>query len=884
MDSIKNLNQSEQNIRLVNLACDCMFIFASKKEELIKRLEEESKENPNIDVLDIFRQDELVSDERIDYLLDFTAHLETQSQDQQFGKLAVANGMVSEENVTQALKYQKSCFEKNQINMKIGEILVENRLITTTDQLTILLTQNRIKNEQLLDAFNEMGETQPQKDDINKRFAAFAIKNERVTTDQVIEALKLQKDERTEKGSSRFIGEILRETVEMSDNDIQEILVQQKQFEKRRLDLEKALYTAQAELKIYKKLSSHFYYSLSKDGIEGFAKKIKAIDTEIPCYEFLIWLRRVGITFGIVSDDVLEDFIRNAELNVQITVAKGYPPVQCVDESVKFYFGNESEPVIEEPDNTDSEEADPPEPGKTEPDQDESKQDNPPEKEDTVEKGKDADEKNQEDEGPEKENEPDIPNIKGDQAPLLIHKGCIVARIIPGREGRPGKTVLGNPIQPAKPSIFTLNAGSGVIRKGPDFFARIDGLPALKNETNLVVEPVVKKTVLKTIRGNISNDTETTYESAAVTLSGTITPEAVLRCDSLDLKGALLGRVICTGDIQINGDIGKSGGNTEITCHGSIRVSKAVNDSKIQTGGELLAFNSTVTGSEITAYDGMTIKDVVKGEHGPAVLRFGLKPWDNLLTLDHTISQKNDELSVLKKESEILELTETYQKDVNEIETHLCEQLVLNTLACIIEAPELYQYEGLEGKLTYLYNLPDFSSVKTFYLKLPETDIAEDFLKQIITATEKMDIDHVLKHIKKKMDPMDPESEDKKSDTGESEESAEPVMSEMERIEREFKLRLDALEAEVEDNEEEIQKIENEIKGLKALRAQDESSHITFLSQSTAAVKIKNQCEKGTVIKGIIARMIVPETVYHVKFEEILNPGTQTPSIVIETY
>ncbi|MCG8619262.1 MAG: hypothetical protein MI802_23830, partial [Desulfobacterales bacterium] len=243
------------------------------------------------------------------------------------------------------------------------------------------------------------------------------------------------------------------------------------------------------------------------------------------------------------------------------------------------------------------------------------------------------------------------------------------------------------------------------------------------------------------------------------------------------------------------------------------------------------------------------------------------------------------ELSVLRKEEEIAVLTRAYEKDVEEIETRQCEQTVLTTLAAIIEAPELYQYDGLEGKLTYLYNLPDFSSVKAFYLKLPESETAENFLDRIKADTAKMDIDQVLKHIKKKIDPGPVDEED--DDTNEAEESDESratAMPDLERVEREFRLRLAALETEVEDNEADIQKLENEIKGLKALTVKEASARLPSIPRSTAAVKIKNKCEKGTVIKGRAARMTVPKTVYHVKFKEVVTPGTRTAAIVIEAY
>ncbi|MBU1341846.1 MAG: FapA family protein, partial [Proteobacteria bacterium] len=662
----------------------------------------------------------------------------------------------------------------------------------------------------------------------------------------------------------RFIGQILKETADLSDSDILQILLEQKQFEKRRLDLEKALYTVKSELRISKKLNRLFEYSISKDGLEAFVKKRKEIDEAIPIYEFLIWLRRVGIKFGFVDDAVLEKFIQKTEEKSQITVAKGYPAGQCTNETIEFYFENEFSQAQQES-------------NKTDPDQIESS-----DKEDIAQEK--PIEKKQPQELESKDNKPDqekIPSHKNDDEkdndPLFFKQGSLLARIIPGKKGKPGKDVLGYPIQPDKPSICILNAGSGVIKKGSVFLARIDGRPVLKNGVTLMVETALQKNEIKTIPGNISNDTKDTYDAATLEVSGIITTEGILRCRSLLLLGNMMGCVICSGDIDIKGNIGtdketKDKGTlhqADILCQGSVKASKSIMNSKIQTEGELLAFGSTVIGSQVLAFKGMRIKDSLKGVNGPSILQFGIKPGDKSIPLDHTIETKNAELSVLKKETEIAQLTETYNKELKEAENHQLEQTIFKNLVEIIEAPDLYQYNGLEGKIKYLYSLPDFSSVKAYYLKLPETDTALAVLNQIIASTKTMPLENALKQFK---DKIDPEPEDQNA------------ASTISRIETDFKARLAAFKREAAEKSEEIEKIENDIKGLQALRAKLGSRHVNSLSPSTSAIKIKNKCEKGTIIKGVFAQLVVEKTLYNVEFKEVIDPTTNTGSIVIETY
>ena len=203
------------------------------------------------------------------------------------------------------------------------------------------------------------------------------------------------------------------------------------------------------------------------------------------------------------------------------------------------------------------------------------------------------------------------------------------------------------------------------------------------------------------------------------------------------------------------------------------------------------------------ALNGMAIRDSINGKNAVSILRFGLKPGDELLSIDHTIEEKNAKLFRLIKEAEIKELTERYRNDVKKEEARHCEQAILKNLIEIIKAPELYQYEGLENKIQYLNLLPEFSSIKANYLKIPETDTARTLLYQIITATQKMSLENILNEFQKKINP-EPEDQN--------------VASHMHRIETDFKGRLAAIEQKIADQSKEIQQLENELKGLQALR------------------------------------------------------------------
>lgn len=258
----------KRNHRLVELAYDCLFINAYEKEETLKCIMEGGEDDSTpFDATEIFRRENLISEENIEFLVNFDEHLETRRQDRLFGRIAVANGFSDVEKVDKALAYQKDYFTKTGISVTLGDLLVDEKILTREERASILLTQNRLKGDALLDAFNDLGKNLEQKDAVNKRFGVLAIKNNLATRDQVNEALEIQRDEMEKTGQSRFVGRILKKTASLSNTDIEQVIAQQKQFEKRRLDLEKALYTVQSELKVLKKFNRLFEYTIEKGGL-----------------------------------------------------------------------------------------------------------------------------------------------------------------------------------------------------------------------------------------------------------------------------------------------------------------------------------------------------------------------------------------------------------------------------------------------------------------------------------------------------------------------------------------------------------------------------------------------------------------------------------------
>jgi hypothetical protein len=812
--AMDNDNPIDRNRRLLGLALDCRLIYPRKKEKIEAILAERLKEDEAADVMDLLKEERVLNDEKAAYLLDLDDHTATCARDAAFGRLAVANQMASQKEVDAALAFQKTTFKTTGETMRLGRILADRGRLTEADCTAILMTQNRIRNEDLLDAMDRLARTPGEREQINRRFGAIALKKELVTMEQVARALGIQKEEGRRKEGRRFLGAILREVADLSQEDVDAVVQEQKLMEARRLDLLKAMYTAKEELKIFKRLNALFSYTISADGIEAYARKEKPLVTPVPVYELVIWLRKAGITFGLASDTVLAEFLEKDEPSQPVLVARGQDPVPGRDEGIRFYF--EDPGIAETPED-----------------------------------------------GPEADNR--IP------APGPVTRGDLLAQIIPGQEGKPGKNVMGHPVYPARPATRTLFPGKGVLRKGNDFLAAADGLPRLKNGTTIILESPDTPTASQTLTMDIREDTEDTYLQADLSIKGSILAGGVLKCRSLTLKGDLLGDVGCGGDIAVDGSLGREDApKAEVLCHGSVRVAKSVANAGVLCAGTFLAMNASATGVRVCAGRGITLREVMAGPEGPSVLRAGLCPRDPMLSLDQTLEDRAAELETLTKREEISQLKTEYKRDMETALQHQMEQDIFHDLIQIIEGPELFQYPELRDKLNYLYSLPEYSSVRAYYMKIPNTRAASEVVDRFLAPANKGSLEEVLKQIRDKLDP-------------EPERTEEAPISETERIEIAFNARLQALEQEVEENQEAIVQAEREISAMETAREKLGRTYVKPMAPGDfPAIRVKNKCEKGTVIQGILARLTLEETVYNVRFRETLDPGTRKATILIE--
>ncbi len=215
-----------------------------------------------------------------------------------------------------------------------------------------------------------------------------------------------------------------------------------------------------------------------------------------------------------------------------------------------------------------------------------------------------------------------------------VKKGDLLAEKTPRVPETPGTDVFGNEIAVPKSKELTLLCGSGT-EISPDrrrVTARVDGLPQLSLLGRLSVLPEL------VIPGDVS------FETGNIEYEGKITVHGVVQ-DGFRVKGsALIAREIGKAQIDVSGDVVVYGGilgakvrsqgnvnavhiyDSQIEAMGNVVVDKGVVDSKISISGKLTCLRGAVVSSRITARRGIEAAQVGLERSAPSVLVIGIDP------------------------------------------------------------------------------------------------------------------------------------------------------------------------------------------------------------------------------------------------------------------
>jgi uncharacterized protein (DUF342 family) len=634
----------KENRNLVELALRCKLISPEQEQTILTELIQELQTNPGFSVLNIFRRHDYLSHRDIDFLFAVQDHPEIKRLDKRFGKLAIANRFTDYDNVEKALDFQEKHFAKTQEHKLIGEILLANQAITLAHCTAVLLTQDRIKDESLAEAMNHLAGSELEWIAINKRFGVIAVKNGYVTIQEINQALKQQKTEAEQGEPRRYLGEILKEAFALTDQDVIAILLEQKEYETQRLNLEKSLHLYHSEIKMNQRLGRLFEYRIPRTKLEAFVVKKSELMEEISVHNFQNWIKLAGIRFGIVQDREIQTFLLDGKPGEEFLIAQGDPPVQGVDGSLEFFFDT----------------------------------------------GYDS-----------RENDGEAGTVP------FVKKGELIARRTPHTEGTPGRDVFGNVIAPDKVTPCYLGKGTGV-ESADDltYVAAIDGNPALYRERTLFVTPLVMAPPLRRIEGDVPGDTVDDHKYCNLEILGSIGHGAFVACNRLTVGQHVLGRVVASGSVEIKGSIGEgitqmnvAMGLADIEAQGNVVVSRNIENAKIVTKGCFQATGADVISSVILARGGIVLKNVYSNGKSASLLRIGRHETDRLVELNQLLDHKAQSLRSLKYEEELEGMMDRFQHQVKVQEEYGEQQSALGVLRSMLESADIKSPVALDDLL-----------------------------------------------------------------------------------------------------------------------------------------------------------------------------------------
>nr|WP_321403975.1 flagellar assembly protein A [uncultured Desulfobacter sp.] len=607
---------------LLRLALKCRLISPAQEEQILSYYIEQREHHPDVSMVRIFQEGEFLSDEKIHFLYAVKEHLQMKMLDKRFGELGVANKFIGPEQVKRALEQQNEIFKRTRESILIGDILLEKNEISKANKAAILLTQDRIEDEFLAQSFNDIATSEMERLNINMRFGAIAVKKGFVSLDQLNQALKIQSVRNAEIQEKVYLGQILQELFGLSDKNLTTILKTQKELEKQRLSLEKALVLYNQERKRGKGLSRVFEYRFSKNKLSAFIMLKKAVSESLEVSDFVAWLKNIGITHGICDEKEIRTFFKTAAVGDAFKVAQGTPPVKPVDGRAEIVF--------------------------------------------------DASQR-----GAGKDNSPRT-------GPGFVKKGDILARIFPPREGTAGMDVCGFKITPPEGRVVNLADGKGVMKKGDLFFADVDGTPILFKGRTLFVTQADISYPTRHLSGNVSGNLGDEYLNCNLKVEGDIGPGALVKCHDIVVSGDVRGRIQASGKIQIHGRVeyyrDQGEDMRKISADDDIYINKEIVNAIIISAARMVALNSDLISSTVCALDEIMLKNVYTRGPAPSILQVGKNPSDKLKAINDAVKIKKERLKALLHKTELRDIERQFEGSIQTQESYLEQQTILQYL------------------------------------------------------------------------------------------------------------------------------------------------------------------------------------------------------------
>jgi uncharacterized protein (DUF342 family) len=366
-----------------------------------------------------------------------------------------------------------------------------------------------------------------------------------------------------------------------------------------------------------------------------------------------------------------------------------------------------------------------------------------------------------------------------------VKQGDVIAEKIPGVEGTAGMDVYGQTIPCAKLTGVTLLRGKGTKRSedGNKVLAKIDGRPEVSDDGRVLVSPDLM------IPGDVGLATGHIDFNGNIEVRGSVQEGFRIRGKSLRAEEILKAETDISGDIVVSGGIIgsciKGGGilrakhihKARIEAAGDIEVDKEIYESTIETKGACKVERGKIVSSSISAMKGISAREIGSETSSPCTLTVGIDPF-----AEHEINAIKDRIGKEK------ELQKTLHRRVDELQQ---------------------ESDRLDEEVEDLPQQEDRARLQQMALEKKMEGFSEGSDPSQIAKVKE-----AFKYLVKKIDEIP--------------ETLEKLLDEQNQITK----RITDCHNEIEDSENEIQKLRDEIKNVNELSKDDEGIPVVKVSET----------------------------------------------------
>jgi len=583
-----------------------------------------------ISIEDIIIQHKMASSRQVGLLILIRDFIELRQKSESFGKVAIKRGLVTPDDIETALIRQEKEFKRKKVNLLIGDILVDDGILSK-HQCDLILKEvsgEKVGSREFADVLNQSpGKEGLQLDDgmdlsefeikflsikeLDKKFGETVARKGFASENDVRRAFDRQEGLFRNHHIIKHIDEILFNQGLLSADQCLEIYNELK-WPVDRMAISGNLHGRQTEKmdRPAKLTDADLDLYISPDNLSAYIRIISKNFHTITSLGLRHFLKEKSIVFGVISDNEIKTFLKNPA-NKQICIAKGKAAKPGQKDEIEYYF-NTGFPLKYIGEN-----------------------------------------KN-----------------KADNQDIVVPRGKILAKRTPGQESIPGVDIFGNPLRISMKDDKSWRCGEGArySSDGLKIIAKNEGMPRLSIDGRIYVFSkmnIMDDADIRTGHLGMNNNIAVmgTLKGAFPVRGGDLTADEIRDAD-VDVIGDVRVTIgITTSRIATQGAVyARYIMNSDIEAYGDIVVENEIIDSTIKTSGALIVKKSRIIASRIIARKGIIAAAIGSPVTNPCILEVGSDAHINgvIERIDGNIKTRLDDL--LQKESALLKIKKKEEK------------------------------------------------------------------------------------------------------------------------------------------------------------------------------------------------------------------------------